>query len=88
MADPLAATRVPDGEDLEGNPVKETGKTETSAPLSTRNRSPDRLSLMEMAPWPRLIAETEEEEEGDVDCWRMPGATAARRERFPEVEQS
>ena len=77
IADPLAATRVPGpAAGRPGKPTKEKGKTETSAPLSTRKVRPDTSSLMEMAPCPRLMAEIEEE-------LVVPGANAARRWRFP-----
>ena len=57
------------------------GKTETSAPLSIKNNIPDTLSLTEIVPlaFPGPREET---------VWRwgevVPGASAARRDRFPE----
>ena len=80
IADPLAATRVPGPvAGRPGKPTKEKGKTETSAPLSMRKVRPDMSSLMEIAPWPRLMAEIEGEE------LVVPGANAARRWRFPKM---
>ena len=66
IADPLAATSDPDvdkGEAVRGVDMvdgdKDTGKTETSAPLSTRKRRPESSSLMDMAPNPVVMEEME-----------------------------
>ena len=77
---PLAATRRPELADG-GLSTRETGKTDTSAPLSTRKSLPEALSRRDMAP-----PEWEMEEiEGEED---VPGAIAARRDRFPEAALS
>ena len=83
IADPLAATKVPEpAAGRPGKPTKEIGNTETSAPLLMRKARPDTSSLMEIAPWPRLMAEMEVGKELEV-----PGANAARRWRFPKKEE-
>ena len=90
IAEPFAATKEPveaeDDDDVLGADregfTNAAGKTETSAPLSTRKSRPDSSSLRDMAPGPE---EMEEMEGGDE---LMPGATAARRDRFPAEELS
>ena len=66
IADPLAATSDPDVDEdgaVRGvnmlDADKDTGKTETSAPLSTRNRRLESSSLMDMAPKPAVMEEME-----------------------------
>ena len=68
---PLAATKAPVTGKEEG---RETGKTETSAPLSIKKCFPEILSLIDIVPLPALIEEMKLLE---------PGANAARRCRFP-----
>ena len=86
MAESFAATNDLEeatGEDLGINredAEREARKTETSAPLSTRKRRPESSSRRDMAPKPEVTEKTE----GELKV--MPGANAARRERFPEAE--
>ena len=83
MAEPLAATKVPEGAvDGAKGEIMDFGKTETSAPLSTRKCRPESSSRRDMTPRPALMAEIVGEEEV------VPGAIAARRERFPEEVSS
>ena len=83
MAEPLAATKVPEGAEAgAAGESMDFGKTETSAPLSTRKCRPEMSSRRDMAPRPALMAEIVGEEEV------VPEANAARRERFPAMASS
>ena len=67
IAEPFAATNDPDAEEdavlgvdwEDADKGKDTGNTETSAPLSTRKRRPESSSLMDMAPRPAEMVEME-----------------------------
>ena len=51
----------------------DAGKTDTSAPVSTRKTQPESLSRMDSAPRPPVMEDTDEE----------PGASGPRQDRFP-----
>ena len=72
MDDPLAAMSAPVAG--EGEEKELAGNTETSAPLSIRKYFPDTLSLIEIVPFPAHNVEMR---------GGLPGASAARRSRFP-----
>ena len=73
IAEPFAATKDPEeevaGKVLDANrqgAEREAGKTETSAPLSTRKRRPESSSRRDIAPKPEVTEKTEEK-------FEMPG---------------
>ena len=85
---PLAATRLE--EDLVLDAFC-TGKTQTSAPLSTKKSKPLTLSRSRSEGLEEV--EDEEDEEGEEDTWLMcvvepGGAIAPRRESFPVASSS